>query len=70
MTNSGIERTTATVTTQAQDSAGTAKPCRIEAHGVKGMQSRPWRRTFKDPASLLAWCEKNSAEVYGTRDAE
>lgn len=40
---------------------------RIEAYGVKGMKSRPWRRTFNDSDALLTWCEKNDAEVYGQR---
>jgi hypothetical protein len=51
----------------AQDSATAKQSGRIEAYGVKGVKSRPWRRTFKDAEALLAWCEKNDAEVYGTR---
>jgi hypothetical protein len=37
----------------------------IEAHGVKGMKSTPWRKTFKSVEALNAWVEKNGAEVYG-----
>jgi hypothetical protein len=56
--------------TDAQDSAPASQSGRIEAYGVKGMKSRPWRRTFKDVDALTAWCEKNEAEVYGTRQVE
>jgi hypothetical protein len=42
----------------------------IEAHGVKGMKSTPWRKTFRNAAALNAWCEKNSAVVHGTRTAD
>ena len=53
---------------RAVDAAVTVKPSgRIEAHGVKGMKSRRWRRTFKGSDALLTWCEKNDAEVYGQR---
>lgn len=40
---------------------------RIEAYGVKGMKSTPWRKTFKSTEALNAWVEKNDAEVYATR---
>jgi len=58
--------------TNTQDCATATKmkPARIEAYGVKGMKSRPWRRTFKDAAALLAWCEENDAQVYAQRDAD
>jgi len=46
------------------------KAARIEAYGVKGMKSRPWRRTFKDADALIAWCEENDAQVYAQRDAD
>jgi len=42
----------------------------IEAHGVKGMKSTPWRKTFKHADHLNDWAEKNDAEVHGTRDLE
>lgn len=42
----------------------------VEAHGVKGMKSTPWRKTFKSTNALLKWAEKNDATVYGTRDLE
>jgi hypothetical protein len=40
----------------------------IEAHGVKGMQSIPWRKNFKSIEALNAWVEKNGAEVYAIRE--
>jgi len=43
---------------------------KIEAHGVKGMNSTPWRKTFKNWDALEAWTEKNDAEVYATREEE
>jgi hypothetical protein len=61
------ETTATTATTDGQASASVKRSSRIEAYGVKGMKSRPWRRTFKDADALSAWCEKNDAEVYGQR---
>ncbi len=43
---------------------------RIEAHGVKGLKSTPWRKTFKNTDALNTWVEKNDAEVYATREVE
>ncbi len=43
---------------------------RFEAHGIKGVKSLPWRKTFKTTAALLKWCERNDAVVYATRDLE
>jgi hypothetical protein len=40
----------------------------IEARGVKGMKSTPWRKTFKSVEALNAWVEKNGAEVHGVRE--
>ena len=59
-----------TVAADSQGSATATKQRRIEAYGVKGMKSRPWRRTFKDADALVAWCEENDAEVYCQRDAD
>lgn len=44
----------------------------IEAHGVKGMKSAAWRKTFKNREALNKWLEKQdgNAEVHGTRKAE
>lgn len=42
----------------------------IEAYGVKGMKSTPWRKIFKNVDALNKWVEKNDAEVYGTRSVE
>lgn len=47
-----------------------AKGHTIEAHGVKGMKSTPWRKTFKHEDHLNDWAEKNDAEVHGVRDLE
>ena len=30
----------------------------IEAYGVKGVASKPWRRTFKSRETLVAWLDK------------
>jgi len=43
---------------------------KIEAYGVKGMQSRPWRKVFKNTDALEKWVDKNDAEVHGTRDVD
>jgi hypothetical protein len=53
--------------TDGQDSAVGKRPRGVEAYGVKGMNSRTWRRTFKDSDALMTWCEKNDAEVHGQR---
>jgi hypothetical protein len=42
----------------------------IEAYGVKGMKSTPWRKTFKSAEALDAWVEKHGAEVYGIRELD
>jgi hypothetical protein len=43
---------------------------KVEAYGVAGLKSRPWRKTFKDGRSFMAWLERNegNVEVHGTRD--
>jgi hypothetical protein len=38
----------------------------IEAYGVKGMQSKSWRKIFNSPEQLEKWCDVNDAEVQGT----
>lgn len=42
----------------------------IEAYGVRGTKSTPWRKTFKSQAAFEAWLDKNAGdvEVYGTRE--
>ena len=40
----------------------------IEAQGVKGMKSTPWRKTFKNIEALNAWVEKHGAEVHAIRE--
>jgi hypothetical protein len=42
----------------------------IEAHGVKGMKSTPWHKTFKHEDHLNDWVDKNDAKVHGTRNVE
>lgn len=42
----------------------------VEAYGVKGMQSKPWRKTFRSFDAMHAWVEKNDAEIHGTREIE
>jgi hypothetical protein len=45
---------------------------KIEAHGVHGMKSKPWRKVFKNQTAFEAWLEKNegNVEVHGTREVE
>jgi hypothetical protein len=45
---------------------------KIEAHGVHGMKSKPWRKVFKNQAAFQAWLEKHDGdvEVHGTREVE
>ena len=47
-----------------------ARPARVEAHGHKGLNARPWRKSFTDTEAMMAWAEKNDATILGTRDAE
>ena len=42
----------------------------IEAHGVKGMKSIPWRKKFKSAEAMNAWVEKNDAEVHAIREIQ
>jgi len=42
----------------------------VEAHGVKGMNSTPWRKTFPSRSHYQKWLEKNDVEVHGERYAE
>lgn len=55
--------------TMEQDGSDNKK---IEAYGVYGMKSKPWRKTFKNQAALEAWLEKNegNVEIHGTRELE
>jgi hypothetical protein len=39
---------------------------KIEAYGVKGNNSKPWRKTFNSAKELEEWLNKNNAEVQGT----
>ena len=48
----------------------TAKTTKIEAHGIKGIKSTPWRKTFKNENALMAWADKHDAEIYAIRDAD
>jgi hypothetical protein len=42
---------------------------KIEAYGVKGMKSTPWRKVFKNQKEFEKWLDKNegNVEVQGTR---
>lgn len=40
----------------------------IEAYGVKGLKSKPWRKTFKDFEALARWEERHDAEHFATRE--
>ena len=42
----------------------------IEAYGVRGMNSKQWRKTFKNQAAFDAWLKLNDGdvEVHGTRN--
>ena len=44
----------------------------VEAYGVKGVKSTPWRKTFKNQKAFEQWLEKNEGdvEVQGTRKAQ
>jgi hypothetical protein len=42
----------------------------IEAYGVMGMDSKRWRKTFKNNAALQKWKEEHDAEVHGSRKAD
>jgi hypothetical protein len=44
----------------------------IEAHGVKGMKSTPWRKRFKSQEAFEKWLDSNAGdvEVHGTRELE
>ncbi len=46
------------------------RPHKIEAYGVKGMKSLPWRRTFPDVEAMADWADKHDAEVHGTRERD
>lgn len=48
------------------------KARKIEAHGVRGLKGKPWRKIFKDQSAFERWLEKNQGdvEVYGTRRLE
>jgi hypothetical protein len=40
---------------------------KIEAYGVMGMQSTPWRKIFSSMDAFEKWITKNDAEVHGIR---
>jgi hypothetical protein len=42
----------------------------IEAYGVRGMKSTPWRKKFKNQAAFEKWLDstEGDVEVYGTRE--
>jgi len=42
----------------------------IEGYGVRGLNSKRWRRKFVDEDAMRKSAEKNDAEVHGTRMLE
>jgi len=40
---------------------------KIEAYGVRGVKSKPWRKTFANLAAFERWLEKQEgdADVHG-----
>jgi hypothetical protein len=44
-------------------------PSPVEAYGVMGMKSTPWRKKFKNERAFVKWLEKQegNARVYGSR---
>lgn len=42
----------------------------IEATGVKGLKSLPFRKTFKNEDALTAWAETHDAEVHAIRELD
>jgi len=48
----------------------TMKAMKVEAYGVKGMKSTPWRKFFKSLEEMEKWTEKHDAEVHGVRILE
>jgi len=42
----------------------------IEGYGVRGLDSKRWRRKFVDEEAMHAWAEKHDAEIHGTRMLE
>lgn len=47
-------------------------PVKVEAYGVRGPQSKPWRRTFPSRDAFKKWVEKNDGDISlrGTREGE
>ena len=43
---------------------------KIEAYGVRGLENKPWRKTFKNEDALAKWAEDYSADIHGTRSLE
>lgn len=58
--------------TRKDGSVVKAHETRVEAHGVKGMKSTPWRKTFKSEKHFDDWMESQdgNAEVHGFRKLE
>ena len=44
----------------------------VEVHGVKGLQSKPFRKTFATPAAFDRWLDANAGdvEIHGFRAIE
>lgn len=53
-----------------QESVVDSDTKKVEAHGVRGVKSRPWRKVFKNAKHFEKWLEKyqDELEVYGVRE--
>jgi hypothetical protein len=56
--------------TQAKHGDGRELYVGIEAYGIKGMKSTPWRKRFKSQAAFEKWLDntEDDVEVLGTRE--
>jgi hypothetical protein len=50
--------------------AAKKKEPKIEAYGVKGLTSKPWRKIFKNSEAMNKWCDENDAEVHASSEVE
>lgn len=46
------------------------KTNQIEGYGVRGFDSRRWRRKFVDEEAMRKWADKHDVEIHGTRHLE
>ena len=57
---------------ESSDQSTEADNKKIEAYGVRGMKSTPWRKTFKNYEALDRWvtAQQGNVEVHATRQLE